>query len=246
MKKILAILLLVCFAGLLTPAYAQSDDPPLKIAIPGREGDIFDYMMALLQLDAHPVAIWDEYDVNEFDGLLLPGGLDIHPSRYGQQDIACGPTDETLDEIQFTAAQRFIEAGKPVFGICRGHQLLNVYFGGTLFQHINNAQAHTKLEYVDNVHASTAAEGSYLHALYGAEFSVNSAHHQAVDTLAEGMQVVQWANDGTVEAMHHTSLPIYSVQWHPERMCFTYAREDTVDGSKVLAFFLNICREHRP
>lgn len=235
MKKIMIWMLamLLCIA----PAMGEK---MLKIAIPGRDADVFDYSMAMMQLGAEPVVIWDEFDVSEFDGLLLPGGLDIHPSRYGQQDIACGLTDEALDEVQFNAAEAFIKAGKPVLGICRGHQLLNVYFGGTLIQHIDTAPDHMKIDDQDNVHGSSAED--YIAGLYGENPNVNSSHHQAADALGDGLIVVQRAEDGVVEAMKHESLPVISVQWHPERMCFSYAREDTVDGSAVLQYFLDMCK----
>ena len=242
LKKFFALLLAALLAILPTAACSEETDM-LKIAIPGRDGDVIDYMMALMMLGAQPVTIWDEYDPAGFDGLLLPGGLDICPERYGQADVACGLTDAALDEVQFTAAARFIEAGIPVFGICRGHQLLNVYFGGTLIQDLPNAPEHTKLENTDNINATTADPDGFLAALYGTEFAVNSAHHQAIDTLAPGLRIVQWCGE-VAEAMQHERLPVYGVQWHPERMCFDYAREDTVDGSKVLAWFLDVCRTH--
>jgi len=215
----------------------------LKIAIPGRDGDVINYTIAMMMLGAQPVVVWDEWNVDEFDGLLLPGGVDVHPGRYGQENIACGTIDEALDGIQFDITDAFVKAGKPVLGICRGHQLLNVYFGGTLIQDLPNAPEHTKLENADNINATTADPDGFLAALYGTEFAVNSAHHQAIDTLAPGLRIVQWCGE-VAEAMQHERLPVYGVQWHPERMCFDYAREDTVDGSKVLAWFLDVCRAH--
>lgn len=226
-------------ALLLCAAPAMGEDM-LKIAIPGREANVINYTLALMELGAEPVVIWDEFDVSEFDGLLLPGGVDIHPARYNQQDIACGIIDEALDEIQFNALDAFIKAGKPVFGICRGHQLLNVYFGGTLIQHIDTAPDHQDIDDVDNAHG-TSAQG-FVAEIYGENPVVNSSHHQAVDVPGEGLIIVQRAEDGVVEAMAHESLPVFSVQWHPERMCFSYAREDTVDGSAVLQYFLDMCR----
>lgn len=236
MKRIIIwmLTLLICAA----PAMGES---MLKIAIPGYEADVIDYSLAIMQLGAQAVVVWDEYEVSEFDGLLLPGGLDIHPSHYGQQDTACGLTDTALDEVQFSAADAFIKAGKPVLGICRGHQLLNVYFGGSLIQDIETAPKHMKIDDQDNVHSTVAED--YIAALYGEMPTVNSSHHQAVDELGKGLLAVQWAQDSTVEAMRHESLPVISVQWHPERMCFAYAREDTVDGSAVLRYFLDMCQE---
>lgn len=235
MKKIIVWMLAIMLC--IAPAIGEE---MLKIAIPGRDAEVINYTLALMQLGAEPAVIWDEYDVSQFDGLLLPGGVDIHPSRYGQQDIACGIIDKALDEIQFNALDAFIKAGKPVMGICRGHQLLNVYFGGTLIQHIDTAPDHTDIDDVDNAHSTTAED--FVAEIYGENPVVNSSHHQAADMPGEGLIVVQRAEDGVVEAMRHESLPVISVQWHPERMCFSYAREDTVDGSAVLQYFLDMCK----
>ena len=82
-------------------------------------------------------------------------------------------------------------------------------------------------------------------ALYGSRFPTNSAHHEAVGRLGQGLAVDQRSEDGVVEGMHHVSGLVHSVQWHPERMCFRHRREDTVDGSIVLGWFLKQCEAHR-
>lgn len=220
-------------------------ETPVKIAIPGRDGDVINYTLALMMLGAQPVVVWDEWSVSDFDGLLLPGGGDIDPSRYNQENQACGDIDPALDEVQFEIAQAFIQAGKPVLGICRGHQLLNVCFGGSLVQDIENAGHHRRIESKDNVHETTSVAGSCLEALYGLQFSVNSAHHQAIDDLGEVLVVIQKSDDGVIEAVVHETLPIIGVQWHPERMCFDYQRKDTVDGSLLIQHFLDICASQR-
>ncbi|MBE5772764.1 MAG: gamma-glutamyl-gamma-aminobutyrate hydrolase family protein [Clostridiales bacterium] len=244
MKKLLMIMLALAMIMGMTAACAEEtamSNEQLKIAIPGRDGDVINYTIAMMMLGAQPVVVWDEWNVDDFDGLLLPGGVDVHPGRYGQENVACGTIDEELDGIQFAICDAFIKAGKPVLGICRGHQLLNVYFSGTLIQDLENADHHKWTPEGDRVHDTTAAEGSFIADIYGAEFAVNSAHHQAVDTVGEGLVVVQHSDDGVIEAMYHESLPVISVQWHPERMCFDHARTDTVDGSLVLRHFLDMC-----
>ena len=80
-----------------------------------------------------------------------------------------------------------------------------------------------------------------MQMLYGSRFIVNSTHHQASGRIGDGLVPVLRAEDGTVEAAYHERLPIWSVQWHPERTCFGFLREDAVDGSRVLEFFLNRC-----
>jgi len=210
-----------------------------KIAIPGRKGATVNYVHAMKQLGAESVLVGADCDPRDFDGLLMPGGVDIHPDRYGQENTACLGIDEALDEIQFACLDAFVKAGKPVLGICRGHQLINVYFGGTLIQHIPTAKDHVQLEDdYDQAHMAIADEDCFLAGIYGTHFPVNSSHHQAVDVPGKGLKIVQRAEDGTVEAMQHETLNVISVQWHPERMCYNFARPDTVDGSKLLAYWV--------
>ena len=102
----------------------------------------------------------------DFDGLILCGGGDIHPHYYHQEIDGSGEIDEARDDAEFALAKAFIEAGKPVLGICRGLQLLNVYFGGTLIQDLDNANEHTSKAGYDLIHPVHAAEGSVVHALF--------------------------------------------------------------------------------
>ena len=170
----------------------------------------------------------------EADLLLLPGGGDVHPRFYGQQINGSTDIDAARDGRELALVDEFLRAGKPVVGICRGLQLLNVYFGGTLRQHI---EGHSQIDGVDRLHAINTAPG-LLRTLYGARFTVNSAHHQAVGTLGEELQVLACAPDGTVEAIAHESLPVFAVQWHPERLCGAFTRSEAVDGAKLLSALL--------
>ena len=172
----------------------------------------------------------------DYDGLLLPGGGDIHPSRYGAAVENCQGVDQERDALELETFRQALEAGKPVFGICRGVQLLNVALGGTLHQHV---EGHSKVDGVDGLHA-TRAEG-FVEKIYGRRFMVNSAHHQALDRLGRGLRAVQWAEDGVVEAVEHRSLPIWGVQWHPERLEEGWRCRDTVDGLRILRFFVSQC-----
>ena len=178
------------------------------------------------------------------DGLLLPGGGDVAPELYKQTpQPECGDADDDLDSLQLDALDRFVRAGRPVLGICRGHQVINVHFGGTLVQHLTTPIQHSRGDSpVDRVHLTHAAAGSFVESLYGAEFNVNSSHHQAVDALGQGLRAVQWTGDGVVEAIEHESLPVWGVQWHPERMGFDHPPLGTVSGDAVLKWFLERCR----
>lgn len=222
------------------------DERKLRIAIPAPETDVLNYIAAMLALGAEPVLVDAACSAEQYDGLLLPGGVDVDPSYYHRENVACGTLKPELDAWQFAVLDKFVKLGKPVFGICRGHQVINVYFGGTLIQHVPNAHLHARDAGVpkDKVHISHADYGSYLAKIYGTDFYTNSAHHQASEIIGQGLHVVQHSAEGIVEAAYHEILPVWSVQWHPERMCFAHQRSDTVDGSLVLKFFLDRVKEY--
>jgi len=170
----------------------------------------------------------------EADLLLLPGGGDVHPRFYGRALGGATDIDEARDERELALVDEFLREEKPIVGICRGLQLLNVSFGGTLRQHI---EGHDQVHNRDRLHIVHAAPG-LLRTLYGARFTVNSAHHQAVETLGDGLQILACAPDGTVEAIAHESLPVFAVQWHPERLCGAFSRPETADGAALLSALL--------
>ena len=214
----------------------------IRIALPELEPDMDNYVAAISAAGMEPVLIRSleqTAGMPETAGLILPGGVDIDPARYGMANEGSVGISRELDELQFTLLDAFVRAKKPVFGICRGHQLINVYFGGTLIQHIPTARDHAhKLGEPDRRNVSRNEAGSWIADVYGAEFAHNSSHHQAVDHPGEGLVVdSRCAADGVVEAMHHERLPVWSVQWHPERMCLAKARDDMVSGLPVLTYF---------
>ena len=215
----------------------------LRIAIPtNRPQAVTNYLHALTMTGAHGETGRD-FSPDQYDGLLLPGGCDVNPARYGKEPIPQEIIDDDQDALQFDVLARFLEAKKPVLGICRGHQLLNVAFGGTLIQDLPGAEKHKSLPSgEDNVHPVRAERNSFLYRIYGSGFRVNSSHHQGVDVPGKGLRGVLYAEDGVTEAIEHDSLPVWGVQWHPERMCFLHQRDDTVDGSLIFRFFLEQCR----
>ncbi len=232
-----------------------------KIAIPEIGQNVRNYTKAVSAAFMEPVVIsmqeanieksvqqeyleYRNFNIENYDGLLLPGGVDIDPSRYGQENRGSVGIVPLLDELQFAMLDDFVRRGKPVLGICRGQQLINVYFGGTLIQDLPTGFRHRSVRPgLDRVHGCRTEEGSWLHDIYGASFMHNSAHHQACDVPGKGIIVDgRCDEDGVTEAIHHGSLPVFGVQFHPERMCLEHAREDTVDGLEIFLFFAGICK----
>ena len=148
---------------------------------------------ALSAVGLEAVVSADREEAARCAALLLPGGGDIADRL---------PPEE----------ERVTAAEKPILGICRGLQALNVFFGGTLYAYIPDHQSPEG----DIVHATRAV--GELAGLVGTEPLVNSNHHQAVHRLGAGLSVRQWAGDGVIEGICHTALPILAVQWHPERL----------------------------
>lgn len=231
-----------------------------RIAVPEINQNVSNYINALHGAGMEPVVIsvqteqidnkyqqeyldYSGFHVNAYDGLLLPGGWDVNPIRYGQENNGSKEIRDDLDTLQLAVLDEFVQEKKPVLGICRGEQLINVYFGGTLIQHLATSIRHFPLkDEPDKIHDAVAMKGSWLEKLYGAAFTHNSSHHQAVDKPGDGIVIDSWsAADGVVEAYHHAVLPVFAVQWHPERMCLAHARTDTVDGMKVFDFFARLC-----
>lgn len=194
------------------------------------------YQKALKKLNIEPILLGEIANEHDYDGLLLPGGGDIAPIFYhcknrGSKDICI-----TEDIIQLLMFHRFYEQKKPILGICKGMQLINVALGGTLSQNLG-AEALHNWQNKDNYHRTTILPGSILYSLYGDNIITNSAHHQAIQVLGSQLTASQYTFDGTIEAIEHNSLPILGIQWHPERMCQTIHSADTAQGMSVFEWF---------
>ena len=186
------------------------------------------------------------------DGLVLHGGSDLWPGSYGEtpmQERWSG--DRNRDDYEIALTRAFVAAGKPVFGICRGLQLINVAFGGTLYQDIATqrpqALVHRDADAYDlNFHDLQVVADSKLGALLGGVDSrkINSVHHQGVKDLAPGFVVeARCPVDGMVEAIRHRGGPwVAAVQWHPE---FHKPELGTLDDAPILKDFLGAARAAR-
>lgn len=189
--------------------------------------------------------------------LLLPGGGDLDPALYGQPNTASRNVEPDRDALERDLLERFLRAGKPILGVCRGMQSVNVFFGGTLLQDI---PGHGQTDGRDRLHAVRTASGPFrdifqsagepeaLFSMSGGgqdtsrsadepeaayALTVNSAHHQAADRLGDGLAAEQWTADGVVEAVRHRTLPVWGVQWHPERL-------DSPAGAALFRAFLDL------
>ncbi|MGC9538001.1 gamma-glutamyl-gamma-aminobutyrate hydrolase family protein [Streptomyces sp. UG1] len=153
--------------------------------------------------------------VARLDGLVIAGGPDVEPVRYGaQREPRTGPPARERDAWELALIDAALAAGLPLLGICRGMQLLNVALGGTLTQHIDG---HAEVVGVFGSHAVKPVPGSLYDGLVPEETSVPTYHHQAVDRLGEGLVASAYAADGTVEALELPSGGwVLGVQWHPE------------------------------
>lgn len=207
-----------------------------KLFLYGKAEDYPNYINAIEHLGASVLATTEEHRAAECDGLLLPGGGDVRSTLYGQECSGSHEPDDERDNGEFHVIARFLALERPIFGICRGMQMLNIVFGGTLIQDI---PGHSQVNDKDTVHMSRS-DDPVLTSLYGTHFPINSSHHQVVDRLGVGLKATQWSEEGYIEALRHESHPIWAVQWHPERTCFAHARPDTVDGSKYINEFLKL------
>jgi len=191
------------------------------------------YVRAVVAAGGVPVLLPPVPEVVEavlprLDGLVLSGGPDIEPGRYGAEPLTSTATPRVnRDAAELGLARAATAAGLPVLGICRGLQLLNVARGGTLHQHLPDvlgSDAHAPAPGVYGRHPVRVTPGSLLAETLGltetlgpADTEVPSYHHQAVDALGTGLTVTAVAPDGTVEAVEDRSLPFFlAVQWHPE------------------------------
>lgn len=189
------------------------------------------YVDAIIKTGGLPVllpvtddeSLLDVY-VEKMDGFLFSGGFDISPNFYGENPHRLlSDTSLVLDRCQIPLMRKVIKAGKPLLAICRGHQVLNVACGGTLYQDVTlhgdvmkHFQATDNGDYSHLVHIE---KGSRLYEMFGDKVWTNSFHHQSVKELGQGLMVTARAEDGIVEGVELVGYPYgLGVQWHPEAM----------------------------
>ena len=150
------------------------------------------------------------------NGLIIPGGADLDPQYYHETSLPMvKPVPKKRSDFEISLLKETIKHRKPVIGICYGMQLINVAFGGTLYQDINS-QLSVEINHKKGYHIIVIAENRFLRK---GRFSVNSTHHQAVKKLGSGLKAFAFSADNIVEAFYNDKLPyLVGVQWHPERL----------------------------
>jgi putative glutamine amidotransferase len=148
------------------------------------------------------------------DGLVMTGSFSYtpNPEKKAQVETVELSKRSAFDEAVYRA---FRQLQKPVLGVCLGHQMINKYEGGTV---IKNFKLNDGVEHMLSSHTVETTEGSLLNRLFGKSFAINSRHNDRIGELAGGLRATAYSPDGVIEAVEHTSLPVYAVQWHPERM----------------------------
>ena len=191
------------------------------------------YINAIEKSGGVPVVlpyVKDERTIEDFadicDGFLFTGGVDVDPSRYGEEaKPTCEKPQLFRDELEFCALRVILRKAKPILAICRGAQLINAALGGTLYQDIPSEcpshVLHRQTE-PDNApsHDVRVLPSTPLSEIIKSErMAANSFHHQAIKTLGEGLRAMATAEDGIIEAFYSTTEDyLYAYQWHPERL----------------------------
>ena len=183
------------------------------------------------ELGALPVVLPDvpgakgEDYVDLFDALIIPGGPDADPTFYGEEPSRhIGSTNYKRDVFEAELFKAFYKAGKPIFGICRGCQFINILMGGSVYQDLAADNPDSYIRHSQGAdgsyptHHVEIAKGSSLYKSLGATAYVNSRHHQGIKKVGEGLNVTAKAADGVVEAVETADGQIVAVQWHPENM----------------------------
>jgi putative glutamine amidotransferase len=217
------------------------------VLVGGYQSQTVNYSSAVSQIGIIPIVAFEDsistnelfletIDIADYDGLLLPGGGDINPLFFMEENNGSRNIDTVLDLFQLRLLEKFVYAKKPVLGICKGLQMINIFFGGNVIQDLSTSKIHA-WDKEDKVHSSIAIPGTFIYQLYGNTLITNSAHHQGAGRLGKDLLLSQLSDDCVVEAIYHAYLPIIAVQWHPERMSFDKRRPDTVDGEAIFQYF---------
>lgn len=223
----------------------------LGLRIPAESGHNLssNYPNAVTRAGGMPIAIpvccreFVEQYADMLDGLILTGGGDADPAFYGEAPIPEAPEfDRAVDQAEFDIFHAMLKRGKPVMGICRGMQMINVAMGGSLWQDLPTQRPGTvchKNLHKEGPHAAHTVyftKESGLYALLNeAEMTTNSIHHQAVKALAPGLLCSAQTADGIVEAFESADQKVLGFQWHPEAM------HGCPESDRIFQWFVKMC-----
>lgn len=194
------------------------------------------YCQALQKVGAMPILIPILPDfvedipilLKKIDGVIISGGVDVHPYHYGEEPIqGLGMVTPNRDIIELAISKECVKNKIPLFGICRGMQVLNIALGGDVYQDIykqirgRELLQHNQSSEGEHANHSIDIEAeSFLYEIFQQKIGwVNSFHHQVIKNIAPSLKDVAWSKDGFIEAVEHKDIPsIFAVQWHPEKM----------------------------
>ena len=193
---------------------------------------------------SNPIKV--EQYVDMIDALVLTGGSDVDPLLYHEEpSLKIGKIDPDRDAFEIALIEEAWRQKKPIFAICRGLQLLNVAFGGSLYQDLsdypNLEVNHIQPTYWDYpTHSIIVEEGSWISRSLGAKALINSYHHQAIKGLADEFEAVAWSEDKIIEAIESKDKEqkVMAIQWHPEVLAEKYP-----DSQQVLTTFIDLVKE---
>ena len=209
---------------------AALSHPEYEIILPLAMASIFDWNTSPFIFHAL---------VDSCDMLLLPGGGDIDPSFFHQNNTDSHNVDFILDNVQFSFLDAFAKMGKPVIGICKGMQLINVFFGGDIAQNLSplalTIHAYEEGDKYHPVSALPNTTDSFFNHLNSPDnLLVNSAHHQAISQIGHNLCPIYVSPDQVIEMICHRTLPILGMQWHPERLFTNGSNQLTSFVQKIL------------
>jgi putative glutamine amidotransferase len=213
--------------------------------------DVLVFMVPTVDKDGliHPSNIRVADYARALDGLVLQGGADVSPMSYGEEPLKPDWAGDRLRDVyEIELVHEFIEAGKPVLGVCRGAQLINVAFGGTLYQDIGtqiaDSREHVNDAYEKHRHEVRFVEASGLAGLYPqvTRANVTSIHHQSIKSIGRGLRIEAFSEpDGVVEAIRGEGKSyVFAVQWHPE--FHPPGERALLDSAPILEQFLDAAR----
>lgn len=198
-----------------------------------------DYGRAIATAGGIPIVALNPKLTDEYfamaDGLLLTDGPEIHRGRYGKYyapDEQFPVLNREREEMELKLCEMFAKSNKPILGIGRGMQIINVFFGGTLCDNMEKSSKHIQAdeEKIKFTH--------HIVTLHNKNYTVNSAHNSSIQNLGENLTATAHTEDDTIEAIKHSRLPILGVQWHPE-----HESENDGISTQIFENFISLCKE---